>query len=176
MAELEGAAELGRRLTELARLYQREGEAAVAVGYTANYALFVHEAVGMVLKGLSRDPRVRRIEQGGDPAKARPRPRKKEPRGRYWDPQGRGQAKFLETPLRTERDVLARIVIQALARGQPLSVALFLAGLRLQRESQRLVPVDTGNLKASAFTRLEAGGGGSAAGEAGVQAATAGGE
>ena len=35
--------------------------------------------------------------------------------------------------------------------------ALLAAGLRLQRESQARVPVDSGNLKASAYTRLEFG-------------------
>jgi hypothetical protein len=46
------------------------------VGYTAPYALYVHEAVGMVLKG-------------------KPRPSGK---GRYWDPAPRATAKFLEIP------------------------------------------------------------------------------
>lgn len=35
-----------------------------------------------------------------------------------------------------------------------MTKALLTAGLKLQRESQRLVPVNTGNLKASAFTSL----------------------
>ena len=48
------------------------------VGYTAAYAIFVHENVEMKLKGQPRP--------GG--------------RGRFWDPQGRGQAKFLEEPAR----------------------------------------------------------------------------
>lgn len=50
----------------------------VIVGYTASYAPYVHEAVGMVLKG-------------------QPRPKN---RGKYWDPQNRAQAKFLEEPYR----------------------------------------------------------------------------
>lgn len=50
----------------------------VIVGYTARYALYVHELVQMKLKG-------------------QPRPKG---RGKYWDPQGRGQAKFLEEPAR----------------------------------------------------------------------------
>ena len=60
----------------------------VNVDYTASYALFVHEAVGMVLKGQER--------VGG--------------RGKYWDPQGRAQAKFLEEPARTEASQLRRII------------------------------------------------------------------
>lgn len=63
----------------------------VTVGYTAFYALFVHEAVGMVLRGLPRLP--------NPPHK-----------GRYWDPQGKGKAKFLEDPVRYNRDEIGNIV------------------------------------------------------------------
>lgn len=59
----------------------------VTVGYTAAYALFVHEAVEMKLKGKPRTTR-----------------------GRYWDPQGRGQAKFLEEPSRTKRAEMLAIM------------------------------------------------------------------
>jgi CRISPR/Cas system-associated exonuclease Cas4 (RecB family) len=41
------------------------------------------------------------------------------------------------------------------AGGATLAQGLMLAGLRLQRESQLLCPVDTGHLRSSAFTRLE---------------------
>jgi hypothetical protein len=51
----------------------------VNIGYTATYAIFVHENVEMKWKGL---------------------PRHAPSKGRYWDPQGRGQAKFLEEPAR----------------------------------------------------------------------------
>jgi hypothetical protein len=64
-------------------------DTAVSVGYTAGYALYVHEAVGMVLKGQARSA----------PSK-----------GRYWDPQGRAQAKFLEEPARRLAPDLTRIV------------------------------------------------------------------
>lgn len=60
---------------------RKEGEgfnARVRVGYTAFYALFVHELVQMKLKGKPRP--------GG--------------RGFFWDPQGQAQAKFLEEPSR----------------------------------------------------------------------------
>lgn len=60
----------------------------VSVGYTAAYALYVHEAVGMVLKG-------------------QPRPSGK---GNYWDPAGRGQAKFLEEPYRRLTPELRKII------------------------------------------------------------------
>lgn len=60
----------------------------VEVGYTASYALFVHEAVGMVLKGQERI--------GG--------------KGRYWDPQGQAQPKFLEEPARSNAKELRDII------------------------------------------------------------------
>lgn len=108
-------------------------KAAVIVGYTAAYAVYVHENVEMKLKG-------------------KPRPRK---RGYYWDPQGVAQAKFLEEPARTEANTIGKIVASAIGKGIPPEQALYLAGLHLQRTSQKLVPVDTGNLKNSAFTRKE---------------------
>ncbi len=60
----------------------------VYVGYTAHYALYVHEQVGMVLKGQRRTSG----------------------KGRYWDPQGRAQAKFLEAPARQLRSDLKGII------------------------------------------------------------------
>ncbi len=68
-----------------------------------------------------------------------------------------GQAKFLEQPARalSNDGTFAEIIKKALKSGKTLAKALLLCGLRLQRESQQLVPVDTGALKASAFTRLE---------------------
>jgi hypothetical protein len=60
----------------------------VTIGYTAAYALYVHELVGMKLKGQPRP--------GG--------------RGKYWDPQGRAQAKFLEEPFRRLQPQFAEIV------------------------------------------------------------------
>jgi len=105
------------------------------VGYTANYALYVHENVEMKLKGQPR--------RGSDA------------KGQYWDPQGMGQAKFLEQPAREMASQIANEVRKNYKAGMSIIKALFKAGLLLQRASQKLVPVDTGNLKASAFTREE---------------------
>lgn len=63
----------------------------VNVGYTAAYALYVHEAA-MKLKGLPR----------------RPSPPHK---GLYWDPQGRAQSKFLEAPARRMASTLRGIIL-----------------------------------------------------------------
>lgn len=76
-------------------------------------------------------------------------------RGQYWDPQGRAQPKFLEEPARRLAKEIGAIIKQAFIRGATMAQALLLGGLRIQRESQLLVPVDTGALKNSAFTRLE---------------------
>lgn len=61
----------------------------VDVGFTASYAVFVHENVGMVGKG-------------------KPRPSGK---GNYWDPQPQATAKFLEIPVRTMRLELRKIIL-----------------------------------------------------------------
>lgn len=61
--------------------FGRGFRAVTEVGYTAAYALWVHEKVAMKLRGQPRKPSPPHI-------------------GRYWDPQGRAQAKFLEEPAR----------------------------------------------------------------------------
>lgn len=88
---------------------------AVEVGYTANYALYVHEMVGA------------NFQRPG------------------------AKAKFLEVPLRTikHRDT----IMAAMRKGTTFKQALLIAGLALQRASQEIVPVDTSNLRASAYTR-----------------------
>lgn len=110
-----------------------DAEPVVLVGYTAAYALYVHENLEMKLKGQPRS----------------------HGKGLYWDPQGRGQAKFLEQPARENQTRYAEIVKAKLLEGKTLAQALLVAGLALQRDSQELVPIDTGNLRASAFTRPE---------------------
>ena len=108
--------------------------ASVIVGYTANYAMPVHEMI-------PTEPQWGRARASG--------------KGHYWDPSGRGQPKFLEQPLREMQTELVTIVQDVYEKTDNLMSGLFIAGLRLQRESQRRVPVDTGNLKSSAFTRKE---------------------
>ena len=64
------------------------------------------------------------------------------------------QAKYLETPARNLKKELARIITAGYAKSKDLNKSLFVAGLRLQRESMKIVPIDTGALRASAFTAL----------------------
>lgn len=66
-----------------------------------------------------------------------------------------GQAKYLETPARRLKSELGKLVATTYAKTHSISKSLLVAGLRLQREAQLLVPVDTSALKASAFTALE---------------------
>lgn len=67
------------------------------------------------------------------------------------------QAKYLEQPFRDLQNSgeLQRIVDEHTGKGTDLMTALVVAGQRVQRESQKIVPVDTGNLKGSAFTERE---------------------
>lgn len=97
----------------------------VITGYTAGYALWVHENL--------------------QPAPGATKRARKEGR----------QGKYLEQPAREMQDELGNIVASAATRGAKLQQALYLAALRLQGESQRIVPWDIGNLRASAFTRKE---------------------
>lgn len=125
----------------------------VIVGYTAAYALALHENVGMRWRGLPRDRSVRvsGLNHSGRIARTGYNPNEK--KGLFWGPDG--QAKFLEQPARELSQEIANIVLKALGNGATLIEALYLAGLYLQRKSQELVPIDTGNLRASAFTRKE---------------------
>lgn len=113
MAEILG---LNKVLDALHRLKKKYEGPAVIVGYTAAYAVHVHENLEM------------RHKEGK-------------------------QAKFLEQPARELAKEIGQIVRKAVQGGATLTKALLIGGLRLQRESQKIVPVDTGALKGSAFTK-----------------------
>lgn len=158
MAKVEGIKKLQSELRNQRKIAGSYDRTSVVVGYTANYALYVHENVEMKWKGLprgggfsvSKDGKVvvpKRVMDTGTISTTG--------KGFYWDPQGRAQAKFLEAPFRQLGPELKVMIRKAVAGGATLLQALYMAGLRLQRESQLLVPVDTGNLKGSAFTQKE---------------------
>lgn len=65
------------------------------------------------------------------------------------------QAKYLETPARELADELGTIAKTVYTKTGSLEKGLLAAGLRLQRASQEIVPIDTSALRASAFTALE---------------------
>jgi hypothetical protein len=66
-----------------------------------------------------------------------------------------GEAKFLERPFMEYRKFMQHRVAELLGKGIKLAKALFMVGLFLQRKSQELVPVNTGNLKNSAYTEVK---------------------
>lgn len=163
--EFRGAEALVAKLRSRAAKYVGQdgySRPVVEVGYTAAYALWVHENMeiwppGMRLKGLPRGGGFYRDAQGivRYPIRAETTGVVGfKAHGFYWDPQGTARPKFLEQPAREKRDEIARMILDGMKNGMTMAQALLRAGLYLQRESQMLVPVDTGNLKASAFTRL----------------------
>ena len=143
--EVKNAAKVVAKLRQKAL---EQSSTSVVVGYTAKYALWVHENRAMKWRGFPRD---RSIRKEGDFAITGHNASKK--KGLFWGP--RGRAGFLLDVMRELKDELTRIIHKAMAKKVTLGKALLLAGLRLQRESQLNVPVELGNLRASAFTRLE---------------------
>ena len=134
-----GADKVKQKLEYLRTLSRQNNNVGVIVGYTASYALYVHEAP-MKLKGQPR--------------------RGRKHKGHFWDPQGIAQSKFLEQPFREHQDELINIIhttvkaVGIMNRAGGLDKGLMVAGLALQRMSQQRVPVEFGVLKSSAFTRL----------------------
>ena len=119
MPKITGVRSVQLTLKSMEKESQREDDGEVYVGYTAQYALHVHEA----------------------------------PPGTQFQRPG-AQSKYLEQPARDMSDELADIIRKSKKRGVGLVHSIYLAGLRLQRASMQIVPVDTGNLRASAFTRI----------------------
>jgi hypothetical protein len=119
VVKITGIDSLRKRLEGLKDKYVKPGEdKSVVVGYTARYAVWVHERQ----------------------AKHAP--------GKQW--------KYLEEPARRLSDgYLGLLIRDAMKGGATLIQALYIAGLRLQRASQEIVPIDTGNLRGSAFTAKE---------------------
>ncbi len=130
MANIKGLTAVVNALGKKRKQSKRENNGDVIVGYTAEYAVHVHE----------------NLEARHAPGKT---------------------AKFLHTPAMEMQKELATIILTAKRMGTPLMQAILLAGLRLQAASQKIVPVSgwhdtisprrqgSGNLKGSAFTRLE---------------------
>ena len=65
------------------------------------------------------------------------------------------QAKFLEQPGRELAFRMGKKIADLMKAGVPMKKAMLEAGMMLQEASQKIVPIDTGNLRASAFTRVE---------------------
>jgi hypothetical protein len=65
------------------------------------------------------------------------------------------QWKFLEQPAREMGDELGQDIAGAVQRGTKLLKAMKAAGVKLQRASEEIVPVDTGNLRGSSITATD---------------------
>lgn len=144
MAKIEGLTKLIQQFGNKLDKARRDSGLSVIVGYTANYALYVHERIpgkkGPKRKGVKR----KRAEDVG--------------KKKGEDPQVKsqvGQPKFLEEPARTKAAEIGKVVGNVTKATGSLEMGLLAGGNRLQRESQELVPVITGNLKGSAFTRRD---------------------
>lgn len=132
MAVMDGFMQVIAELRARAAKANKDMSATVTVGYTAAYAIYTHENMQQKLKGQPRPSGI----------------------GTYWSP---GQPKFLEQPARElgSNGTLAEMLEKGLQAKLTVAQCLVLMGMRLQRESQALVPVEYSLLKASAFTRLD---------------------
>ena len=130
MAEIKNLERLVGKLRAMAAAAAKD-QGSVVVGYTAGYALWVHENREMKWKGKPRRSGI----------------------GAYWGPAGR--AGFLLDVAREMQKEIVGIVKQGYSKTKQLIQSLLLGGLRLQRESTRNVPAEYGNLRATAFTRVE---------------------
>lgn len=122
MVQIQGLKKVQKRLRKIALETKADASDPVVVGYSQNYAIYVHERTELQHK------------------------------------EGK-QAKFLEEPARTKDKEIARAIVETYKKRKikkgAYKRALLVGGLRLQRESQKIVPIDTGALRASAFTVFE---------------------
>jgi hypothetical protein len=124
----------------------------VIVGYTANYGVYVHENTEArhgadynawygeeISQGLTKSGKLKKGWKG------------KTSRG------PEQQSKFLERPARRLNNdgTLSQIVLEQTKAGVKLQPAVKAAAVVILAESQRICPVDTGNLRASGFVREE---------------------
>ena len=128
----------------------------VVVGYTAAYAVYVHENLEAAHGTAYNAKYAAEISQGQMVNKKGRVVKKKGWKGRT----SRGpeqQAKFLEQPARelSNSGELSQDVVNAMRAGSKLQDAVLVAAEHIQQDSQQLVPVDTGNLRGSAFVQKE---------------------
>lgn len=66
-----------------------------------------------------------------------------------------GKAQYLIDPFRDMKKMAGKLIAAYMKQGKTINEALLLVALEVQAQSQEEVPVDTGALKNSAFTREE---------------------
>jgi hypothetical protein len=136
--DIQGITQLVEKLRNMAAKARKDSDAVVAVSFTAEGAIYVHEMM---------EPKT--LGQGV------PRP---SGLGEFWGPPQYGP-KYLENTVRELANTgeLKRIIAEGLRRKLTMAQTLVIAGLRVQRDSQERVPVEYGQLRASAQTVLEKG-------------------
>jgi len=117
MAQITGLKKLNANIRRLQN-EAKQDNCVVMVGYTAAYAVYVHE----------------NLEARHAPGKV---------------------ARYLAIPFEKMQDEILKMVKTAVSNKGSIKSTLLRAGYMIQRESQKIVPVDTGNLRGSAFTRLK---------------------
>lgn len=132
-AKISGLSNIKKMLERRKRKVESELKHHVVVGYSAPYAVYVHENMEMKLEG---EPRPSGI-------------------GVYWGrPTAPGQSKFLEEPARTKAKLIGVRTAQVAKSTGSIIRALKAGGNLLKTESQNLVPVEYGDLKDSAYVEV----------------------
>ena len=157
--EIKGLAKAQANIAKLIAKARKDENTGVEVGYTASYAIYVHENMNPVNLPTGSGAQIIAVSQGaGLKGRARKqvleaggaKPRKSH-LGYYWGPSFYGP-KFLEGPAKAMAGELGKIIASTMSTGRTFLEGMLAAGLRLQRESQKLVPVEYGNLINSAYT------------------------
>lgn len=136
---------------KLERESKRKNNGNVIVGYAASYAVRVHEDA----KAEARRRLMVKKKRFTRRWTVKGKKRRKMVLVKKTERQRNQQWKFLEQPARELSREMALITVRSVKGGASLIKGLLLAGLHLQRASQKIVPVDTGNLRGSAFTEKE---------------------
>jgi hypothetical protein len=160
---IEGLENLQRRLE---KLKVDAKNVSVIVGYTAGYAIYVHENLearhgaawnaAYITQKMGVDKKGNAKVTYGWTAEAVAKGYHLKADGTAKKPTPKNpnqQAKYLEQPARMYAREIGDIVIDGVKRGLTLLKALKLGGLFLQRMSMEIVPMDTGHLKTTAFLR-----------------------
>ena len=114
MPRLENFTRLQKKLEQMRVESKAHDNTGVTVGFTQNYAVWVHERQATHKEG------------------------------KQW--------KYLSTPARQLESELGQIALETYMKTGNMLKSLLVAGMRLQRAAQKIVPIDTAALKASAFT------------------------
>ena len=122
----------------------KDENVSVAVGYATAYALKIHETPPGTPNPPKSDAQRKAMFASIH---------EEEKRGHV--PWSVGSWKYLEGPAREFSKEIGGVILTAMRQGKSMAQSLVLGGLRLQRESQKRVPVSHAILKASAFTTLE---------------------